>query len=564
MVAGEESVKRESFGQFDIDNQLEKAKKKKKETNMVADEEFVSGESFRKFYTDNQLEKVKKKKKDKTMSVSSEEVTDCLDAVTIEEANSQDEDNTVEKQKKKKRKRRKFHTSENPDVLNEKTVTEARESNNVVKNVEKKKKKKRKRQRTVEEENDSDKGKENSAGGKDVENSLVDGAVAREKVKMKNKSRRRWKNEEITDNDVHLNKARDNEATNLSKMEKTKSIENDPKNPKSKEKKKIRFSQHVEVFYLSGSEEDEKGPLVQGKRFTREEDEIVKAAVEKYIESHCLGAKGLEMVMNCKYHRQLRNCWKEIGAALPHRPSSAVYFRAHILYEAGERPEWTEEERKMLFEQYGKHGNNWKLLAKEFKRYRSHVKDTWRRIKLKRNIRHWSQEEYQNLFDHVNNKRMESFVSQSKSRVYKPLLHLNMKIWDHASVSSLSKQATKESQGSFVENDTASYPPTDILSAACDEQEFQKIFHVGNAGNLADTDILTCSRSALLDSDPHRKDSSAVGSPCNNEINFSELNTTYNSMQRASILEKICINASMYTPSVHFSSTHKPLKNKDL
>ncbi|KAK1404965.1 hypothetical protein POM88_004570 [Heracleum sosnowskyi] len=161
-------------------------------------------------------------------------------------------------------------------------------------------------------------------------------------------------------------------------------------------------------------------------------------------------------------------------------------------------------------------------------------------------------------------------------------------------VSSLSKQATKESQGSFVGNETTSYPPTDILSAACDEQEFQKIFHVGNAGNLADTDILTSSRSALLDSDPHPKDGDPVGSPCNNElafdqnlpvyegfvlnehsdnggldsgrdeINFSELNTTYNSMQRASILEKICRNASMCTPLVHFSSTYKPLKNKDL
>ncbi|KAK1389023.1 RNA polymerase I termination factor [Heracleum sosnowskyi] len=263
-----------------------------------------------------------------------------------------------------------------------------------------------KRKRTAEEENDSDEGQENSARGIDVENSLVDSAVAIEKVKMKKKRRRRRKNEEITDNDVHSHKGQDNEAMNLSKKDKTRSVENDPKNPKSKEKKKVRFSEHMEVFYISdtdyGIEENEKGSIVQCKRFTREEDEIVKATVEKYIESHCLGEKGLEMVMNCKYYRQVRNCWKEIGAALPHRPRMAVYCRAHILFEAGERREWTEEEQKMLFEQYGKHGNNWKLLAKEFKRHRSHVKDTWRRVKLKRHRGHWSQEEYQNLFDHVN------------------------------------------------------------------------------------------------------------------------------------------------------------------
>lgn len=52
----------------------------------------------------------------------------------------------------------------------------------------------------------------------------------------------------------------------------------------------------MEVFPLSdtmnsGNKENEKGRLVQGKRFTLEEDEIVKAAVEKYIESRCLSEK---------------------------------------------------------------------------------------------------------------------------------------------------------------------------------------------------------------------------------------------------------------------------------
>lgn len=91
--------------------------------------------------------------------------------------------------RRKKTKRRKFETSENPDALNEKTVTEARESNNVVGNVGNKKKKKRKR--TVEEENVSDKGKKNSVGVEAVENSLVEGVVAIEKVKMKKKRRRK-------------------------------------------------------------------------------------------------------------------------------------------------------------------------------------------------------------------------------------------------------------------------------------------------------------------------------------------------------------------------------------
>lgn len=408
-------------------------KRKNKESNLVAGEESASGERYGKFDTDNQPEKVKKKKKDKRLPVSSEEVSDCLDAVTTKEPSSlslkkrdkklkntnkqeghgdlllngtQDEDRTVENPKKQKTKKRKLETSKNEDALNEKTENEAEENSNGVGNVEKKMKKKRKR---IAEEDDNDKGKKNSTGGEDVENSLVDdGMVAVEKVKMKKKKKKKRQNEKVTEKDGHTSKAQHTEATNVSKRkEKTKSVENDSKNPKSKEKKKVRFSKNEEVIppsdaINSGNEENEKERLVQGKRFSLEEDEILRAAVRKYIESHCLGDNGLEMVMNCISHREVRNCWKEIGAALPHRPHTSVYYRAHILFEGGERLEWTEEERKMLLEEYEKHGNNWKLLAKEFKRHRFHVKDTWRRIKWKRNRGNWSQEEYQNLFDHVN------------------------------------------------------------------------------------------------------------------------------------------------------------------
>ncbi|KAK1368083.1 RNA polymerase I termination factor [Heracleum sosnowskyi] len=435
MVAGEESVNGESFVQIDTDKQLEKVKKKKNKGNIVSGEEPGNKESIEKFDAENRSEKVKKKKKEKRMLVSREEVTDRVDAVVTEEASlnkrgkklknvnenqvpldsspndTQDEDNTVEKRKKKKTKRRSFGTSENSDTLKEKPETKAEENSNVVGNVEKKKIKKRKR--SVEED-DNDKEKKNSARREDVDNSLVDdGMVAIEKVKKKKKKR---KNEKITDKDQDSRKAQDIEATNVSKKEKTKSVDNDHNNPKSKEKKKVRFSNDNEVF-PSSDEENEKGRLVQGKRFTPEEDEIVMAAVQKYIESHCLGEKGLEMVLNCKSHRQVRNCWKEIAVALPHRPKVAVYYRAHILFEGrGERHKWTEEEKKMLLEHYEKHGSNWKLLAKEFKRHRFHVKDTWRRIKMERKRGHWSQEEYQKLFDYVNIDLQAKVNEEKKSK----------------------------------------------------------------------------------------------------------------------------------------------------
>lgn len=415
----------------DLESRVVKQKKKNKGNDMVSGEESLNGKSFEKFDTDNQPEKFKKKKKKyKRLSVPGV-VSDFLDAVTTEEASSlslnkrekklknanehdvtidplpndtQDEDDAVDKRKKKKAKRKNSEISENQDALNEKTGTEAKENNNFEGDAQKKKKMKRKK--TLEEEDDDDKGKKNSAGEEDVENSVVDnGMVSIEKVKMKKKKR---KNEEIADKDGHLSKAQDNNGKTVSrKKEKTKSLENDPKNPNSKEKKKVRFSQHVDVFPLSDeinsrNKENLEEHLVYGKRFTKEEDKIVRAAVEKYIESHCLGEKGLEMVMYCQSYKQTRHCWKEIASALPNRPYKSVYHRAHVLYQRGERLPWTREEEKMLLEQYDKHGNNWKLVAQEFKRHRLHVKDKWRRIKNERNKGDWSQEEYQNLFDLVN------------------------------------------------------------------------------------------------------------------------------------------------------------------
>ncbi|CAD6342232.1 unnamed protein product, partial [Miscanthus lutarioriparius] len=63
--------------------------------------------------------------------------------------------------------------------------------------------------------------------------------------------------------------------------------------------------------------------------------------------------KGLEMIGDCIKHPELRGCWVEI--------------------------------------------------AKELGKNEIHVKDTWRLIKPKNLKRgHWSQDEYQNLFDLVN------------------------------------------------------------------------------------------------------------------------------------------------------------------
>ncbi|CAA0813928.1 myb family transcription factor [Striga hermonthica] len=155
-------------------------------------------------------------------------------------------------------------------------------------------------------------------------------------------------------------------------MTMTKPVENESSyTTPRKSKKDVRFSNHFEVLPSPVNSNPAKGTmegdnLVRGKRFMLAEDEIIKAAVNDYILSHDLGDEGLDMVLNCRKHPEVRGCWKEIGSSIPHRPTFSVY--RHKLGKCD-----------------------------------IHVSNAWRRIKLvNRKKGHWSQDEYQKLFDLVN------------------------------------------------------------------------------------------------------------------------------------------------------------------
>lgn len=226
------------------------------------------------------------------------------------------------------------------------------------------------------------------------------------------------------------NTERDSNAGSSKTNKRKKVTETSEKSTSSKKSKKVRFSGQDEVFSVpcdsSQGEKEQDGAgngnrsrdgLIRGKRFSKEEDELVKKAVLDYIEAHQLGEEGIHMVMKCKAYPELKECWKEIGEALPWRPYTSVYYRAHILFERGEHRKWSEEELEFVRKFHEKHGANWKQLADELGKHRFHVKDTWRRIKLPNRKRgHWSQEEYQNLFDLVNMDLSMKAFQEKKSK----------------------------------------------------------------------------------------------------------------------------------------------------
>ncbi|ONI00839.1 hypothetical protein PRUPE_6G106700 [Prunus persica] len=177
------------------------------------------------------------------------------------------------------------------------------------------------------------------------------------------------------------------------------------------------------VFPQCDAPKDAENGLVQGKRFSEEEDKLVKEAVLTYIEEHRLGDEGIDKVLNCRSNPQVKNCWKDIGAALPWRPSKSIYYRAHILFEQGKERNWTPEEYEevrraaMESKDKGEAKPNWRKVGNELGKHRIHVKDAWRRIKLPNMKKgHWSQEEYKTLFDLVNKDLQMRTLEEKKSK----------------------------------------------------------------------------------------------------------------------------------------------------
>ncbi|XP_034222003.1 RNA polymerase I termination factor-like, partial [Prunus dulcis] len=190
-----------------------------------------------------------------------------------------------------------------------------------------------------------------------------------------------------------------------------------------KPSKRVSFSDDVQVFPQCDAPKDAENGLVQGKRFSEEEDKLVKEAVLTYIEEHRLGDEGIDKVLNCRSNPQVKNCWKDIGAALPWRPSKSIYYRAHILFERGKERNWTPEEYEevrraaMESKDKGEAKPNWRKVGNELGKHRIHVKDAWRRIKLPNMKKgHWSQEEYKTLFDLVNKDLQMRALEEKKSK----------------------------------------------------------------------------------------------------------------------------------------------------
>ncbi|KAD3066832.1 hypothetical protein R6Q59_018968 [Mikania micrantha] len=367
-------------------------------------------------YVDGRPVKMKKKlKKNKNMNE---------DLLPLGDGNSHAETDGDHVKKKKKKRKSELKDGET-DGDQSKLIEDGDEGHGNLANDNFQKKNKRKRKSSekaqikenkVDQNDGTDAEEEGDPKPKKKKTDVVKGA----EISMKNHKKKKkidgenFDTEKIEESTL---KTRDMEENSLEKQKvkgkvkkKTiKSVENNKEKSKAKSKsKRVSFSGHVEFFPILETERDKLATkadgLLRGKRFTPEEDEIIKQAVLDYIAAKGLEDEvGLKMVLNCRSHKGVKQCWKEIGLCLPYRPYVAIYFRAHNLFERGEARSWKPEEIELLKELQKKYGNDWKKLAQEFGRHRIHVKDTWRKIRPENlKLGKWSQEEYQSLYDLVN------------------------------------------------------------------------------------------------------------------------------------------------------------------
>ncbi|CAN1291914.1 Cyclin-D-binding Myb-like transcription factor 1 [Linum perenne] len=409
-----------------------------------------------KLSNDKEEEEKKKKKKKKIKHNTEKEETENKEKK--EEEKEKKKKKKKDEEEKEKKKKIKQNTEKEETEKTEKTEKKEKKEEKKEEEEEEEKKKKEKKKSCVEEPllqeslvGDDESNRKKSESKISTENSEYseDG--------KKDKKRKRKKQTTDVEKRVEINAATSDASDRSQGKSTSKRVSfaedvevflipndtNDKKRKKKKKKQTTDVGKRVEmntattdasdfslpestsegVSFAEDEENDtndetpaEEVELVRGKRFSPEEDELIVAACKEYVNSKGLEEeKGIEMILNCMGKKQVKNCWKEIGAALPWRPYSAVYYRAHIIFERSNE-KWTEEEREVMMNHYKKHGADWKNLADTLKKHRFHVKDEFRRLKLE-NIKKgkWSQDEYQNLFDLVNtDMRMKAFEEERK------------------------------------------------------------------------------------------------------------------------------------------------------
>jgi hypothetical protein len=135
-------------------------------------------------------------------------------------------------------------------------------------------------------------------------------------------------------------------------------------------------------------------PHSSGK-FSKQESETVRAAIEEYCEAK--GITPARLCSECDHKAELKGAWMEIARALPHRTVQSVYRHGLRQLHPFKRGAWTEDEVGMLIGSVERYGKKWAAIQQKLNRSADSCRDKYREISVEYTKGRWKDEEAETL-----------------------------------------------------------------------------------------------------------------------------------------------------------------------
>lgn len=129
----------------------------------------------------------------------------------------------------------------------------------------------------------------------------------------------------------------------------------------------------------------------QGGKFTREETDLVRRAVEEYCTVKCISTARL--CSECDHKAELKGAWMEIAKRLPHRTVQSVYRHGLRQLHPFKRGPWTEGECNALQELVARMGKKWSAIQAKLNRSADSCRDKHREMSIDYTKGRWKEGE---------------------------------------------------------------------------------------------------------------------------------------------------------------------------
>ncbi|KAL1917083.1 uncharacterized protein VTP21DRAFT_5281 [Calcarisporiella thermophila] len=123
----------------------------------------------------------------------------------------------------------------------------------------------------------------------------------------------------------------------------------------------------------------EKGLSYKKGQWSKTEDQLLREAVQRYMEMNGISQERLEAMLFKETTRNNKEFWQAAARPLPDRPLRAVYHHCKRIFNPENyKGPWTAAEDLQLKELVAQHGQNWKVIGEHLGRMGEACKDRWR------------------------------------------------------------------------------------------------------------------------------------------------------------------------------------------